>query len=74
MALGANAVASGANMVVIGNNSITSTWLKGTVHLANLNISSLAVYANNAAALLGSLVAGDLYRTGGDPDVVCIVH
>lgn len=35
---------------------------------------TLAVYANNAAALAGGLVAGDLYRTGGDPDLVCVVH
>lgn len=31
-------------------------------------------YANNAAAIAGGLIAGDLYRTGGDPDSVCIVH
>lgn len=31
-------------------------------------------YANNAAAVSGGLVAGDLYRTGADPDVLCIVH
>ncbi len=31
-------------------------------------------YANNAAALAGGLVAGQLYRTAGDPDTVCIVH
>jgi hypothetical protein len=30
--------------------------------------------ANNAAALLAGLKPGDLYRTGGDPDVVCVVH
>jgi hypothetical protein len=35
---------------------------------------TLAVYADNAAALTGGLVAGQLYRTGADPDVVCIVH
>lgn len=39
-----------------------------------LNIVSLGVHANNAAALAASLVAGDLYRTGADPDVVCVVH
>ena len=35
---------------------------------------TLASYANNAAAKAGGLVAGDLYRTGADPDVVCVVH
>lgn len=35
---------------------------------------TLPAYADNAAALAGGLVAGNLYRTGGDPDTVCIVH
>lgn len=38
------------------------------------NIVGVPVYANNAAAVAGGLVAGDLYRTGADPDPVCIVH
>lgn len=38
------------------------------------NIVGLAVFATNAAAITGGLVAGDLYRTGADPDVVCVVH
>lgn len=33
----------------------------------------LSVYANNAAALAGGLAVGDLYRTGADPSVVCVV-
>lgn len=36
--------------------------------------SSLPAYANNAAAIAGGLSAGDFYRTGGDPDTVCVVH
>ena len=32
------------------------------------------VYANNAAAIAGGLTAGKTYRTGGDPDLLCIVH
>jgi hypothetical protein len=35
---------------------------------------SLPVYANNAAALAGGLVADDLYRTNGNPDTICVVH
>lgn len=35
---------------------------------------NLPVYANNAAAIAGGLEVGDYYRTGGDPDLVCIVH
>ena len=34
----------------------------------------LVTYANNAAAIAGGLVVGDLYRNGADPDLVCIVH
>lgn len=36
--------------------------------------TTLPVYANNAAAIAGGLAAGDFYRTGADPDPVCIVH
>lgn len=38
-----------------------------------LNLT-LPVYANNAAALAGGLIAGDLYRTGSNPDTICVVH
>jgi hypothetical protein len=40
----------------------------------NLRLYGLPVYANNAAALAGGLTAGDCYRTGADPDPICIVH
>ena len=39
-----------------------------------LQVTGLPVYANNAAAIAGGLTVGALYRTGGDPDVVCVVH
>lgn len=35
---------------------------------------ALPVYANNAAALAGGLGVGAFYRTGADPDPVCVVH
>ena len=37
-------------------------------------LRSLPVHADNAAAVAGGLRVGDFYRTGGDPDPVCIVH
>ncbi len=37
-------------------------------------LEELPVYANNAAAITGGLVAGQFYRTNGDPDTVCVVH
>lgn len=42
--------------------------------VVNILLASVTIYANNAAAVLGGLVAGDIYRTGADPDVMCIVH
>lgn len=39
-----------------------------------LDVLSLQIFANNAAAISGGLTAGKLYRTGGDPDAVCIAH
>ena len=39
-----------------------------------LNVHELPVYTSNAAAITGGLTTGDLYRTNGDPDTVCIVH
>lgn len=46
----------------------------GPLTASTLNLTGLDVYADNAAAVLGGLVVGDLYRTGADPDVVVIVH
>lgn len=37
-------------------------------------LDNLQVFANNAAAIAGGLQVGDFYRTGADPDVVCVVH
>jgi hypothetical protein len=41
---------------------------------SKLQVVGLPVYANNAAAIAGGLTAGALYRTGSDPDQVCVVH
>lgn len=42
--------------------------------MAGTGVFSFPVYANNAAAITGGLVAGNLYRTGANPDPVCVVH
>jgi len=39
-----------------------------------LHVVGLPVHANNAAAKAGGLTAGAFYRTGKDPDTVCVVH
>lgn len=38
------------------------------------SILSLPIFASNAAAISGGLTSNDLYRTGADPDLVCVVH
>ena len=45
-----------------------------TVPKGPLHVVGLPVYANNAAAITGGLTAGAFYRTGADPDPVCVVH
>ena len=41
---------------------------------SKLAVIGLPVYASNSAAIAGGLTAGDCYRTGANPDQVCIVH
>lgn len=51
------------------------TWLDRLVKTIRRNeMQSLPVYANNAAAVAGGLSVGSPYRTGADPDHVCVVH
>jgi hypothetical protein len=52
--------------------SVTAT---GSVTAASLKLSALPpIYANNAAAIASGLAAGQLYRSGTDPDILYIVH
>jgi hypothetical protein len=39
-----------------------------------IDTANLLPFTNNAAAIAGGLNIGDPYRTGGDPDYVCVVH
>lgn len=48
-------------------------WWRALNALAT-GLSDLPIFANNAAAIAGGLIAGQFYRTGADPDVVCVVH
>jgi hypothetical protein len=55
--------------VLVWNGSI---WVNAG--LPSIIALNLPIFANNAAAITGGLVAGNLYRTGGDPDIVAVVH
>jgi hypothetical protein len=56
--------AQGGGYVTIRCNNDTSP----------LSVGELESFPNNAAAVAGGLTAGAFYRSGGDPDLVCVVH
>jgi len=64
--IGSDARGEGDNTVVLGGNAVVATYLKGVV---SLGITT--DYADNAAALAGGLIIGQVYRTG---DVLKVVH
>ena len=55
--IGNNAVGGGNNTVTIGDDSIVRTYLNGTVNMLALN-----VFIDNASAIAGGKITGDLYR------------
>jgi hypothetical protein len=55
----------------VGGSAIERIRIKNT---GVINMYLPPIYATNAAALLGGLVSGDVYRTGGLTDYICIVH
>lgn len=62
-----------SNVLVLLTGGTERMRIKSTGKI-NVTIANLPAYANNAAALAGGLVSGDLYRTNADPDTVCVVH
>lgn len=66
------------NAISGGTNKPLRVWIDGSemaqIKTNGFRHTAIPVYANNAAALSGGLVAGDFYRTGGDPDALGIVH
>jgi len=75
-----------ADQITIGSTYRNPTYADGNLYVqgnvgigttsptSKLHVVGLPVYANNAAAIAGGLTAGALYRTGSDPDQVCVVH
>jgi hypothetical protein len=61
-----NSLEDYSNTVVLGSDLITKTILRGTI-----NMTGLAVYADNATATADGLIVGDIYRTStGDLKIV----
>jgi hypothetical protein len=52
----------------------TKVGIGTTAPTSKLQVVGLPVYRNNAAAKAGGLTVGAFYRTGGDPDLVAVVH
>ncbi len=48
-------------------------WRNDLASVICQRLFDLPAYANQAAAVAGGLSAGDFYRTGGNPDAVCVV-
>jgi hypothetical protein len=56
------------------NNDVEiQKWRNEVAIVIKEHLFNLPAYANNTLALAGGLVSGDFYRTGGDPDTVCVV-
>lgn len=70
----AGATNSGRINFATMNAGTISTKLAIMNNSIRLALANVPVYANNAAAITGGLLEGDLYRIGGDPDHLCIVH
>jgi hypothetical protein len=50
------------------------TTVYGLQVLTSVVLEGLPFYSNNAEALAAGMPVNMLYRTGGDPDYICIVH
>lgn len=76
IAMGFYAAGGGTESGYLAFKTINNGTLSERLRITNvgLQVVGLPVYANNAAAIAGGLTAGTFYRTGADPDPVCVVH
>lgn len=63
-----------ATPLIYGDFSTNSLTVNGDLIVTGKLKVTMTIYANNAAAVAGGLAVGTFYRTGGDPDLVCVVH
>jgi hypothetical protein len=64
-------VTSPAQMRIDGEGNVG---VGTSVPTSRLQVVGLPVFKNNAEAIAGGLTVGAFYRTGGDPDLVAVVH
>lgn len=62
------------NYTFIMEDTLGRVGIGTTNPTSKLQVIGLPTYADNAAAITGGLTAGAFYRTGGDPDPICVVH
>ncbi|HYX29665.1 MAG TPA: hypothetical protein VE863_13950 [Pyrinomonadaceae bacterium] len=55
-------------------NSDGNVGIGTTSPTSRLQVVGLPIFKNNAEAIAGGLTVGAFYRTGGDPDLVAVVH
>lgn len=75
---------NGVGVTVTGdtnNNNIQDWCVNGNTsptvsinNVGNVIMNNLSIYSNNEDAVTGGLIVGSLYRTGGNPDLICVVH
>lgn len=78
-----SSLSSGSNNIVLGSGAQASSSAQDNeitignashIRVRFASASVIPVFLNNTAALTGLLTPGCLYRTGEDPDLLCIVH
>jgi hypothetical protein len=68
------AATTGPNGIELSNSGSTATKISpGAAGLYILE-SQVPIFINNVAAIAGGYTQGAVYRTGTDPDLLCIVH
>jgi hypothetical protein len=71
--IGANQLNLGSS-VLVSNKVIGTVTYRAVVAAGTATFGSVPIFANNAAAIAGGVPVGGLYRSGGDPDILYIVH